>query len=729
MTPGQLCCNTPSDFDFKLPAEGRLSVSEFIQHVRQTDVVFSVIHGEFGEDGEFFSLLEDADVPFVGSCAQVSACMFDKSGMRAFLKKHEYDVRCRFIACEDGDAALEEKIKAFWQECVEDKAVVKPNYGGSSIGVDMVVSPEDALAKVRALHENGSSVALLEVFMRGREFSVIVMQDHATQAPVSLIPTEIVISTGTDEIFSYRRKYLPTFNTRWRCPSFDAAINERIRRDSENIFRQLGCRDFVRMDGWVCGEDIVWTDFNPISGLEQNSFLFLQGARVGMSHQHVLRYIIQNALLRCNKKFSLPVELKWAQLEKKVFVLCGGDTAERQVSLMSGLNVFLQLLNARSYNLTLFVCDGKSVWRVPYALGLFHTVEEVCEECLHGESTIERLKPYKEDVRTRLNLCVHEEDIIFVPTRCSLESFIDNAVHEKAFVFLGLHGGWGENGEVQKLLEKKGCSFNGSSSQVCALLMDKKRTGDAVNNADISGVFALNKVLVDVRKATSYMWEDIVNDLGAMCVVAKPNTDGCSAGVIVLRSQRDLAVYLEVMSAGRDSIPANTFYGQCEEVVCPKEVREVIFEPFIECDAFCISGHSIKHVKKEGWVELTVGIIEKSGTLYALNPSMTLAEGVVLSLEEKFQGGTGVNITPPPDFVMDVEQVESIRARVCDIAQVLGVQGYARVDLFYNLCSQRICIIEFNALPGLTASTVFYHQGISEIPPIYPRNLLQKLLA
>jgi hypothetical protein len=56
------------------------------------------------------------------------------------------------------------------------------------------------------------------------------------------------------------------------------------------------------------------------------------------------------------------------------------------------------------------------------------------------------------------------------------------------------------------------------------------------------------------------------------------------------------------------------------------------------------------------WVEVTVGVVGPKGRVVALDPSLTVvASGEILSLEEKFQGGTGVNITPlPPSIISPV---------------------------------------------------------------------------
>lgn len=72
----------------------------------------------------------------------------------------------------------------------------------------------------------------------------------------------------------------------------------------------------------------------------------------------------------------------------------------------------------------------------------------------------------------------------------------------------------------------------------------------------------------------------------------------------------------------------------------------LIFEPFIETDEIAISskstnnnGHHLTWKGHSRWVEITVGVLGKRGSMHSLMPSVTVKEtGDILSLEEKFQG-------------------------------------------------------------------------------------------
>ena len=111
-----------------------------------------------------------------------------------------------------------------------------------------------------------------------------------------------------------------------------------------------------------------------------------------------------------------------------------------------------------------------------------------------------------------------------------------------------------------------------------------------------------------------------------------------------------------------------------------------------------------------------------------MNPSITVAETSVLSVEEKFQGGTGLNITPPPSTIVSPKALHKIRKSLEIITKTLGIEGYARIDCFANGTTGEVIVIESNNLPALTPSTVIYHQALAENPSIFPTEFLEKII-
>jgi len=320
----------------------------------------------------------------------------------------------------------------------------------------------------------------------------------------------------------------------------------------------------------------------------------------------------------------------------------------------------------------------------------------------------------------------------FTPTHMSLEAFL----RAQECVFLALHGGAGEDGTLQGMLAELGLPFNGSGCETSRLCMDKFLTAQQLTGLEEMGIIVAPKQSMatsDLRDASrtrvQTYWEEFVHTLKTKQLIVKPQSDGCSSGIVQLTSVHDLTRYLELLRLRVPRIPAQTFEGQDEEVEMPlTPPTRLLFEPFIETDKVRVVGQELRVHARSGWIEVTVGVLEREGVLKALSPSITVAEGGVLSVEEKFQGGTGVNLTPPPPDILSARAVQQVRTRIEHVAQRLGIRGYARIDAFVERRSGRVMVIEANTLPALTPSTVLFHQCLVERPPLVPRELLKLLL-
>jgi D-alanine--D-alanine ligase len=720
ISPDLLYSNTTSDFDFKLASLGaKLTEADFEKELKSADLVFPVLHGVFGEDGELAQLLEKLQVPFVGSGSAACQRMYNKERADYDLLKANgfWTIPKLYIRKEDDDA--EQKIRRFFNVYSLDEAVMKPIEGGSSVGVMWAESADMAVKEVQQ-HITTYGEVVIEPVCKGREFTVIILQNDKGQ-PIALMPTEIDILPGKDDtdgkIFNKRRKYLATSETHYYCPPrFTADQIKQIRTQAAELFSIAGAEDFLRIDGWVMDDGMIYfSDFNPISGMEQNSFIFQQASRVGLSHADMLEYILESAARR--QKLAFPKQAKQTARRQKMYVVMGGWTSERQVSLMSGTNVWLKLRRSDIYDpvpYLLFEEDGQPfVFELPYSMALNHTTEEMLHQYQHASRDLGWVK----DIRSQLRLSMDDACTMIAGEKLTLDEFIAKVKNDGAQVFIGLHGGFGEGGDFQAKLEEAGVHFNGSGSAASALCMDKYKTGEAVDK--IGGILrTAEKKLVSVDDKPKYEGKK---------VIAKPNDDGCSTGVVILDSQETIDRYVELLKVALEderniTVPAGTFYMQSEKItMSPRE--NFLIEEYIQVDDIEIRDKKLNYKPTTGWVELTVGVLEKDGVYRSLLPSISVAENGVLSLEEKFQGGTGVNITPPPPEIMNEEFIAMIQHGAEAVAKAVGVADYCRIDIFANQAQNEIVVIEVNTLPGLSPSTVLFQQGAADGKT--PRQLLE----
>jgi D-alanine--D-alanine ligase len=729
----QLYSNTPSDFDFKLQQTSEpMDKACFIEKLHQVDLVFPCIHGEFGEDGQLQAMLEHYDIPYIGVDSTCADTMYNKNKASAFLAdKGYFTLESLYINRNDEIKGVEE----FLTSIDNDRVIVKPAAGGSSIGVQSV---ERDVKKIKAaahkIFETTNSDVLVEPFCKGREFTIIILQGKNGKA-VPLLPTEIEVSYKDGKIFDYRRKYLPTANTYWHTPArFEEAQIKQIREDATRLFQDFDMRDFARIDGWVLNDgQIIFTDFNPISGMEQNSFIFQQTSRLGYSHQDALAPVILSACQRYNIDWQPEIHAS-EDHRKPVFVLFGSDTAERQVSVMSGTNIWLKLRHSTIYAPQPYFMDkNHHIYIIPYSYALNHTVEEIAQNCKNYDDIQSVIARYKNDINSNLLLepsleASQIEDY-------TLEEFIAKAKADQAFVFLALHGGLGEDGRIQTMLESKDVPFNGSGSTASQICMDKEMTGKKVKDIGDETISSLPKTLIRLDHVYSDeemgdIWASLQQEFESNAYIIKPRSDGCSAGIVKITSLSDLKTYLKFVNEKADYIPENMFEGQGDTIIELGGHTDpyLMIEPYIAVDKITVRNGQLNHRKTKDWIEYTVGVLEKDGRYHAFNPSITVAENSVLSLEEKFQGGTGINITPPPKDILSDDNRLKLRRAIEKTAAILGIENYARIDCFYNAETGRTIIIEANSLPGMTPSTVIYHQALAEDEPLYPTAFIEKLI-
>lgn len=743
ISPAQLYSNTPSDFDFKLQKTGKkLSKTALVQLLKSNDIVFPAIHGAFGEDGKIQRFLEQNKIPYVGSSSAACKKAFDKFSANQYIRQHGfYTLPSAVLKIYHTDH--KKILTEFFQKHEIKRAIVKPASGGSSIGVFSVETVEEALEKSAEIFSKRMDTrVVIEPFCEGIEFTTIILQNRFDM-PVAILPTEIESSYEEHQIFDYRKKYLPTNQVQYHCPPrFSNTDIERIQVQAEQIFTLLGIKDFARFDGWLLPDGNIWfSDFNPISGMEQNSFLFQQCARIGMSHQDVLSYIVGQSCRRQNVKLSKPPHQQKNEKQRKpLHVIFGGKTAERQVSLMSGTNAWLKLRKSKRYNPEPYFLDlDHNVWKLPYALTLNHTVEEIQQNCENAVKDTERLSFLVEKVQLRLALKTTEATApFFVPKKMSLQAFIQNA----PFAFLGLHGGIGENGTLQKMLQKAQVQYNGPDAEASALCMDKYETGKKIQGLHKKGIFTAAKKSIALKafeklsKADfAEMWKELTTELipdkqqKKKTLIVKPRDEGCSAGIIPLHNAEDLQIYTQHLLSKKTIIPANTLSQQSGIVELPlQRIANLLFEQFIQTDSVRVIGKKLRWKKQSGWIEVTGGILERDGKLHALNPSLTVSMSGVLSVEEKFQGGTGINITPPPAEILKPTLLQKIKNRLKETATILGITGYSRIDAFVNTENGDVMIIEANTLPALTPSTVIFQQALAEKPALFPLQLLEEII-
>jgi D-alanine-D-alanine ligase-like ATP-grasp enzyme len=398
---------------------------------------------------------------------------------------------------------------------------------------------------------------------------------------------------------------------------------------------------------------------------------------------------------------------------------------------MSGTNVWLKLNQTKEYEAIPYLLDlHHDVWKLPYAYMLHHTAEEMIERCEMSNELEKKAFPLVMEIRHRLGLKPIGE--LEKPVKMSLLQFLESI---KGFLFIALHGGIGEDGTLQSMLEERGIIYNGSDPTVSARCMDKHASALIVSGMQDRDILAMPQIsfeaspLFGQRDKIEKLWNSASTCFETEVLLIKPRNDGCSAGVARLNSIDDLIAYLLAIEKGMKVLPSYTLEGQINPLEMPlKNEIPFLLEPFIVTDQIYIDGVDLCHKTVSGWCEMTIGVLEKMGEYLALNPSITIAKNHVLSVEEKFQGGTGVNLTPPPLEILSERAKAKVQESVIKLSRRIGISNYARFDLFVECATGKVRLIEINTLPALTPSTVLYHEALTLDPPLFPKELLSMVI-
>jgi D-alanine-D-alanine ligase len=545
---------------------------------------------------------------------------------------------------------------------IELPCVVKPAHEGSSLGVSVVFHKDEL---INALHHactiaGKKQPVMIQEKLSGMEFACIIITDYRSKKLVSLTPTEIVPEDGT-HFFCYEQKYMPGRSEKHTPARCSQDIIKKIEETCVKSMQVLGMTNIARVDGFVTKNgDVVIIDPNSLSGMDPASFIFRAAAEHSMNHTQLINHIIETELyaygmlepiLNQEKK-----ELEIMQTKKlRIAVLLGGSSNEKEISLASGRNVCYKLSPHKYEVIPVFVSQDNELYPIGPKLLIRNSTKEI-------ESLLQPTEKIK------------WADLPYVAD----------------FVFIGLHGGMGENGSVQGALEMLNLPYNGSSVLASALCMDKYRACNYLRSCgfDVPQGQLLSRS--DFFSNKDLVLKNIMTSIPCPLII-KPHDDGCSVLVQQAITQNELTFALEnIFTNGKD-------LALVEE---------------------CISG-----------MELTVSCIGNE-TPFALPPSQTVAASSILSIQEKFLPGAGENQTPAP---LPASALSFVRRTIEEIYIALNLKGYCRIDCFYQKPSEsptgkeRLIFIEANTLPGMTPATCIFHQA-AEIG-LTPAEFIDKIVA
>lgn len=306
----------------------------------------------------------------------------------------------------------------------------------------------------------------------------------------------------------------------------------------------------------------------------------------------------------------------------KIAVLLGGTSEERDVSIASGAQVFRALREV-----------GHEVVAVDTVAGTLRGEDET--RLL--DSGVAPAPPSAEELRR-----MRAENPLGLGTNPEIRA--------ADVVFLALHGGAGEDGTLQAILDFAGITYTGSGQLGSAMAMDK----------DVSKrLFRLADVPTPTWLMAPTTADEVDRELG-WPVVVKPSKQGSTVGLSVVQA--------------------------------PDQLDAAITEAFRFDDEVMIE----RYVPGR---ELTVGILDDVALAVG---EIRPRAGEIFDYASKYQPGGAEEIFPAP---IEPDVAERIRELGLRVHRELKLRDYSRVDFRLDPDGQLWCL-EANTLPGMTAASL-----------------------
>jgi D-alanine-D-alanine ligase len=249
---------------------------------RSADVIFPVLHGQFGESGELQEILEQRGLAFVGSGSKASHLGMNKvdtkrAWERAGLPTPAYRVIRR------GEPVGE----------IPGSCVVKAIDSGSSIDVylckaaaEMPAQAREAIDRVLARHEH----VLVEQFIDGVELTVGLLEEKPL-APIRIVPKR--------EFFDYEAKYKASDTEHRFDTGLPAKVVETCRELARRANEVVGARDLARVDIMLDREHNPYLlEINTLPGFTPKSLLPEAAKHAGIEFGPLVDRLVRRAHTR-----------------------------------------------------------------------------------------------------------------------------------------------------------------------------------------------------------------------------------------------------------------------------------------------------------------------------------------------------------------------------------------------------------------------------------------------
>ena len=250
-----------------------------IEKAKSLDVALLALHGQFGEDGTIQGTLETMGVPYTGSNVLSSSICMDKNLSKKIIR-YEGLKTPDWIHLTNKDELILDEI-----EQLGYPVVVKPNSGGSSVGVKIIYDREMLKASIREVLKWDSEV-IIEKYVKGEEITCSILDGE-------MLPVISIRHKG--DFFDYTSKYhdAATIEDVVDLPD---EIYKRVSLAAMTCYQSLKCSVYARVDMLLINGTPLVLEVNTLPGMTKNSLLPKSAQAAGIPYSQLLDLIIEKSI-------------------------------------------------------------------------------------------------------------------------------------------------------------------------------------------------------------------------------------------------------------------------------------------------------------------------------------------------------------------------------------------------------------------------------------------------
>lgn len=420
----------------------------------------------------------------------------------------------------------------------------------------------------------------------------------------------------------------------------------------------------------------------------------------------------------------------------KVGIFFGGPSREREISFAGGRTVYDNLNKALFTPIPIFVDSHRNLILLDWQYIYKGTIRDFYPPVSSLPDSPNNFQIYLESLanlpETEMNALIQK-----VGRKIQLSELNDLI----DLAFLALHGVYGEDGQLQGLLESIGMPYTGSGVRACSIGIDKAFQKKVME----AGGFACPPVLNISRNSwTAESQESYYNqaleNIGYPMVI-RPANQGSSIGVSIINDGRQLEGFVEAINGAffKSRLNATEWNSWSNEeqidfvrrmsdirdglgfpmevigqtIYHPEELLDCLSTHFEQGKAFIeLESHlGEQMVIVEGFIRgkefSCIVARQEDGTVTALPPTEIVKGGEVFDYRSKYLPGLSRKLTP---ISLPDDQINAIRKECEKLFLYLEFNTYARIDGFIT-DDQTIFLNDPNTTSGMLPSSFFFHQA------------------